>query len=37
MTVTEAARSEDDLVARARERDEFAIRTLIQRHNQRLY
>jgi RNA polymerase sigma-70 factor, ECF subfamily len=37
MTVTEAARNEDDLVARARERDEFAIRTLIQRHNQRLY
>jgi RNA polymerase sigma-70 factor, ECF subfamily len=37
MTVTAAARSEDDLVARARERDEFAIRTLIQRHNQRLY
>jgi RNA polymerase sigma-70 factor, ECF subfamily len=37
MTVTEAARSEDDLVARARERDEFAIRALIQRHNQRLY
>jgi RNA polymerase sigma-70 factor, ECF subfamily len=37
MTVSEAARSEDDLVARARERDEFAIRALIQRHNQRLY
>jgi RNA polymerase sigma-70 factor (ECF subfamily) len=37
MTVTEAARSDDDLVARARQRDEFAIRTLIQRHNQRLY
>jgi RNA polymerase sigma-70 factor, ECF subfamily len=37
MTVTAAARSEDDLVARARERDEFAIRALIQRHNQRLY
>jgi RNA polymerase sigma-70 factor, ECF subfamily len=37
MTVTEAARNEDDLVARARERDEFAIRALIQRHNQRLY
>jgi len=37
MSVTEAARSEDDLVARARERDEFAIRALIQRHNQRLY
>lgn len=37
MPVTEAVRSEDDLVARARERDEFAIRALIQRHNQRLY
>jgi RNA polymerase sigma-70 factor, ECF subfamily len=37
MTVTEATRTEDDLVARARERDEFAIRALIQRHNQRLY
>ena len=37
MTVTAAARSEDDLVARARERDEFAIRALIQQHNQRLY
>lgn len=37
MAVTEAVRSEDDLVARARERDEFAIRALIQRHNQRLY
>jgi RNA polymerase sigma-70 factor, ECF subfamily len=37
MAVTEARRSEDDLVARARERDEFAIRALIQRHNRRLY
>jgi len=37
MSVTEAARNEDDLVARARERDEWAIRALIQRHNQRLY
>ena len=37
MTVSEATRSEDDLVARARQRDEFAIRALIQRHNQRLY
>ena len=37
MSITEATRSEGDLVARARERDEIAIRTLIQRHNQRLY
>ncbi|HEY1505352.1 MAG TPA: RNA polymerase sigma factor [Stellaceae bacterium] len=37
MSITEAARSEDDLVARARAHDELAIRALIQRHNQRLY
>ena len=37
MPTQQAALSESDLVMRARQRDESAIRVIIQRHNQRLY